>query len=275
MATRLYFCSSGTVLRDDLPNTFQWTGGGNYNSITNYPLAIDTPTSTAMTTISKGWAQASGTFNGIARFICPRGLAAQTISAQTIKFRMRALSTVTPIALTLLINVVDPDGLDERYAIASTYGSSISTSTLTNRGGGITSSAVTARDGDILIIEVGFEKGTASSESVSIRIGDNGGSDLPENETSTSDFNGWVEFANTLTFLTTEQEGFRFRNDDGSESAATWKAAQDVGIATNASTTARLRMLTNTNHSDPATATLTLQYRLRTDPEEAWDTVTT
>ena len=40
-----------------------------------------------------------------------------------------------------------------------------------------------------------------------------------------------------------EQEGFRFRNDDGSESAATWKASQDTNISLAADTAFRLRFL--------------------------------
>jgi len=40
-----------------------------------------------------------------------------------------------------------------------------------------------------------------------------------------------------------EQEGFRFRNDDGSESAATWKANQDTNITLAADTAFRLRFL--------------------------------
>ena len=40
-----------------------------------------------------------------------------------------------------------------------------------------------------------------------------------------------------------EQEGFRFRNDDGSETTATWKANQDVNITLAANTAFRLRFL--------------------------------
>ena len=42
---------------------------------------------------------------------------------------------------------------------------------------------------------------------------------------------------------TIEQEGFRFRNDDGSKSAATWKANQDTNITLAADTAFRLRFL--------------------------------
>ena len=44
-------------------------------------------------------------------------------------------------------------------------------------------------------------------------------------------------------YFSIEQEGFRFRNDDGSESAATWKANQDTNITLAADTAFRLRCL--------------------------------
>ena len=46
-----------------------------------------------------------------------------------------------------------------------------------------------------------------------------------------------------VSAVSIEQEGFRFRNDDGSESAATWKANQDVNITLAADTAFRLRFL--------------------------------
>lgn len=48
-----------------------------------------------------------------------------------------------------------------------------------------------------------------------------------------------------------EQEGFRFRNDDGSEAAATWKQAQDTNDSLALATTERIRILINaTNNPD-------------------------
>ena len=49
--------------------------------------------------------------------------------------------------------------------------------------------------------------------------------------------------AGDLVVTAIEQEGFRFRNDDGSESAATWKANQDTNITLAADTAFRLRFL--------------------------------
>jgi hypothetical protein len=57
--------------------------------------------------------------------------------------------------------------------------------------------------------------------------------------------------------LVYEQEGFRWRNDDGSESAATWAAAQDVNITAPRQSRRRLRILINTTLDAPSNA-----YRL-------------
>jgi hypothetical protein len=44
---------------------------------------------------------------------------------------------------------------------------------------------------------------------------------------------------------TYEQEGYRWRNDDGSESAATWKASQDTTATTAVNNNVRVRFLIN------------------------------
>jgi len=60
--------------------------------------------------------------------------------------------------------------------------------------------------------------------------------------------------------LAYELEGFRFRNDDGSESAATWAAAQDTNIEAPRLAPRRLRTLTNVTN-DPPTVQRLSQYR--------------
>jgi hypothetical protein len=42
-----------------------------------------------------------------------------------------------------------------------------------------------------------------------------------------------------------EQEGYRWRNDDGSETAATWKASQDTNSTTAVNNNVRVRVLIN------------------------------
>ena len=59
---------------------------------------------------------------------------------------------------------------------------------------------------------------------------------------------------------TADQEGFRFRNDDGSETSATWAASQDTDKTAPLATNLRLRMLVNAT-LDLASAAFTLRYQ--------------
>lgn len=58
-----------------------------------------------------------------------------------------------------------------------------------------------------------------------------------------------------------EQEGYRWRDDDGSESAANWLAAQDADITRGKDITTRLRTVVDTITGDPPSGGLKLQYR--------------
>lgn len=62
-----------------------------------------------------------------------------------------------------------------------------------------------------------------------------------------------------------ELEGYRWRNDDGSESAATWAAAQDASLTAPSDAVRRLRMLINAT-GDPLAAGFQLEYRKVGDP---------
>ncbi len=71
---------------------------------------------------------------------------------------------------------------------------------------------------------------------------------------------GYGVVVNRSATITIEQEGFRWRNDDGSESAATWRQNQDVDETVGKSTTIRLRTLLNAA-GDPATKQYQLEYK--------------
>ena len=60
--------------------------------------------------------------------------------------------------------------------------------------------------------------------------------------------------------LNLEQEGFRFRADDGNETTATWLASQDTNINRATLTNTRLRMLINAT-GDPDSNQYQLEYR--------------
>lgn len=71
---------------------------------------------------------------------------------------------------------------------------------------------------------------------------------------------------------TIEQEGFRFRADDGSETAATWIEPQDTNIIRAASQNTRLRVLLNATN-DPGSNNFQLEYRKVGDAE--WKVIDT
>jgi len=86
------------------------------------------------------------------------------------------------------------------------------------------------------------------------------------------DWDDLVINGTTAASGTLEQEGFRFRNDDGSESAATWLAAQDTNIIQPKTTNTRLRMLLNSTLNRGSE-----QYRLeyRAVGGSTWTAITT
>lgn len=69
-----------------------------------------------------------------------------------------------------------------------------------------------------------------------------------------------LEVKGSAVAITTEQEGFRWRNDDGTEAAATWKAAQDTTVTLAPGDKARLRFVVNTTGDTPSSQ-YKLQYR--------------
>lgn len=71
---------------------------------------------------------------------------------------------------------------------------------------------------------------------------------------------------------TLEQEGFRWRDDDGSETTATWLQAQDTDASVDKETPVRLRILINATN-DPAAAHYKLQYK--PPGTDTWEDVTT
>jgi len=73
-------------------------------------------------------------------------------------------------------------------------------------------------------------------------------------------FGGSIIYPDFEAALTLEQEGFRVRNDDGSEITATWQAAQDTNVNIRLDTNTRLRVLINAT-GNPATKQYQLEYR--------------
>ncbi len=74
-----------------------------------------------------------------------------------------------------------------------------------------------------------------------------------------------------ITF-TAEVEGYRWRNDDGSETSATWRQSQDTADTVGVGVPVRLRTLVNFT-GDPGSTTRTIQVRLVGDSDANWETI--
>lgn len=107
-----------------------------------------------------------------------------------------------------------------------------------------------------------------------------------------------VRYPTSGTAAVLEQEGFRWREDDGDESGASWREAQDTDTSiplesdysgwsaggdwsgggdweapVTEPTRLRLRILINAD-GDPPTGTATLQYKRSDEDDTAWKTIT-
>lgn len=202
MATRLYLPSSSAAPVISPTADAAWED----TSILARLLAVTTKSSTAMTTVAFTDA------NSVDRDVLFRQyiygpIAAQTLSAQTLKFQIRAIETTTSNNMFTAIGVRIIDGIltVRGTALAVTRdGVEVDAATLTNRQFSATTTQVISRDGDYVVIEIGTagDPTGSSPHSSSLRIGDTAASDLAEDDTTTTDNNPWVEFANTITLYT-------------------------------------------------------------------------
>ena len=125
---------------------------------------------------------------------------------------------------------------------------------------------------DYVISDDGATAGGANNESCDYtpgvafhRLGCSSGNYTPNCTYTSTATDSWLCLAAAYKSAITdsiELEGFRFRNDDGSEATATWKANQDTNITLAADTAFRLREILNAT-GDPASMGAQAEYRYK------------
>lgn len=198
MPTRLYIPSTGTppVSPTDDPG---WDSvSGEFARRT----AVTTRISSAASTIDEV-ADAGALYEdfiGIQLIYGP--LATQTIAAQTVKLQMRASETAVEnnLFLSWSVRVVDAALSTFQTLVALRLDATELATTLTNRGDSATSTSVDVTGGSWLLVEIGAsgDPDFGFNHRHTLSVGDNSGTDLPEDDTETTGFNPWVEFANTV-----------------------------------------------------------------------------
>lgn len=204
MATRIYLPSTGTALVT--PST--WNFANQINPLTLKGVR----TKITSSVLSK--VEATGTTSPTARamfrwVIGP--LAAQTIDG-TVKGQMQGLESNAGANATIAIaiKIVQPGGADRAVLLAQTAPDTTTTppefaTTSTNRSfrnssevAAIPLTSQVATAGDYLVIEVGFRSATTTTRNITLRYGDEFGSDLLENETQTTNGDPWIEFSDDI-----------------------------------------------------------------------------
>lgn len=216
MATRVYLPSTGT------PSISPAFGSGWAVPAADRRAAVRTRISSAIT--QKNGAGDAATGNHLVRqYVLEEALAAQTISG-TIKGQVCCCENHSGVNAALAIRVAkcasDGSGVVQILAISKSsdltatppefpvepdFGAAAFTNRRFETGSdtfSLTLGSTAVDAGDFLIIEIGYnDAATQTTRFAAMFFGDNGGTDLPENETDTDEGkNSWVEFSMDITF---------------------------------------------------------------------------
>lgn len=161
-----------------------------------------------------------------------------------------SISTVTNGAVVLAVGFADDD-LGVYGSVPSGYSDPDGLGTVVNSGGGN-----------------GCSLGVAWNT-----IPSSGPEDPGTFNFTDSDEWGAISLAIRPDLLITDLEGYRFVDDDGSESTASFLAAQDTNITRAKALNTRLRTLVDTTGSNPPTVAVTLQFRRVGDADTEWEDV--
>lgn len=180
---------------------------------------VTAKTNTTLTNILTAGPGASGK-NVLVKQYVSSALAAQTISGGTLLGQIKANESASANNYGVQVRayiyrpgtsaiVGDLISLDAYTPGAATPPEFSTTSTnrrmpQTNATGNV--SSVTAQANDVLVVEIGYKTGSTSTGNGNLKFGDNQASDMPVDETTTTDGNPWVESSQVISFNTATQE---------------------------------------------------------------------
>jgi hypothetical protein len=208
--TRLYFSAAS----DTTGITPSFDGGWNYTTeaVRRDILTAKSASESLTVGVQIGaWSNTAGQ-TALDRQYLSGPLQAQTISG-TFKGQLmvREYNNADNVdRLFVAVKVVSSDGATVRATLfslanASTTAEFINNATHRNKiiANGDALSSYTCIEGDRLLVEIGYSNsGSGTTPEASAKWGaPSSGSDLPENETQTTDGVGWLEFSGNVTFV--------------------------------------------------------------------------
>ncbi len=283
-ATRFYFDASTAA---DV--TASYDAGWEYQSEAGRYKLNRTKGSSAITIGTQIGPWTAGSANqALDRQYISDPIEAQTISG-TVKGQVmsREYNTSDNVnRMYITVKVVSNDGSSVRgtlLALNTYYTNAELISNVTHRNAILANSDtvtnVTAQQGDRILIEIGFGSSTTqTTPEGSCKWGENA-SDLPENETQTTDGAGWFEFSADITFYTPPkpqftQKAYQWENDDSTSGVnANSQAAEDNTALTDVRIGQRLTCRMQVENDSTAASSDTvyqLQWENNTDNPGRW-----
>lgn len=207
MVTRYYLPSTGAAAVNP-----GFDAGWEYVGSVARRKCVTTKISSSMTTFTQTETSSTANEDMLVSQYVSDPIGAQTITG-TVKGQILAKESGSSgdQRAQLLIKVVSNDGSTVTGTLLAMDTTALSnefpTSTSTNRkfpkgwsGAGTSLSSVTSNNNDRIVIEIGARKGDTSSTNfiTTLTFGDDNGSDLPEDETTTTTNNPWIEFSMTI-----------------------------------------------------------------------------
>lgn len=203
--SKFYFPSSGS------PAVSPAYSASWYNSsyVTRYALVYNKISSAFTSDIHT---QIGGTgYKLFKQYVSP-AMVAQTVAAGTITGQMKCYCGTSGASnysyLSVKVRVCNSSGtitqeITNIFKSNSFFSTSYNSGLLTNRkildgASNPTYSSFTVSEGDRLVLELGYYN--ATSVQIRFRIGDNSSTDLPEDETTSSDYCDWIQFSNGILF---------------------------------------------------------------------------
>lgn len=176
--------------------------------------------STAMTTFNVTEASSTAKDIALAMYVSLPLTSGQTVTggqAITGQCRVSETGSNNNMFWAIGIRVMAHDGTTQRKLMLDvTQNGSEAATSLTNRTYSTTSAATnyTTVAGDRIVIEIGMggDPSGSNPHDFGMRLGDNAASDLPVNNTATTDDNPWVQLNDTLTFDSTYESMWEARH---------------------------------------------------------------
>lgn len=207
MATRLYFDTEAPTVSPTFDAAWEVTGSAVRRILADAKYASHAFESLAAATTSNTPAGAVDVL--IAQYVSAELSGAQTISL-AIKGQIRALESnaAADLRMQAVIWVRTSAGGVRGTLIGANAGALSNEFFTSSRNikiplnGSTVPTSVAAQDGDRIVVEIGYRKheSAVTSRTGTFAGGNPSGTDLAEDETTTTANVGWLEFANTLVF---------------------------------------------------------------------------